>query len=229
MTVGENTGVIAVVAAHNEAERLAATLAGLREAFAGVALWVADDGSRDGTAAVARAAGADVLSTGSRLGKGEAMTRAVSHALACEDGDPVVLLCDGDLGASSRLLAPLVEAVCAGEADLAVASFSRRRGGGFGAALGFARWAVRRRCGSNAKAPLSGQRAVRSDRLGALLPFADGYGMEAAMTIDAVRAGLRVREIELDLEHRATGRTPAGFAHRARQLFDCARACAARR
>ncbi len=48
------------------------------------------------------------------------------------------------------------------------------------------------------------------------------------MTIDAMRAGHRVLEVELDLSHRATGRTPAGFAHRARQLVDFARAYAAR-
>jgi hypothetical protein len=52
--------------------------------------------------------------------------------------------------------------------------------------------------------------------------------MEIGITIDAVRAGYRVREIELDLEHRATGRTLGGFAHRARQLVDFARVYLAR-
>jgi hypothetical protein len=49
------------------------------------------------------------------------------------------------------------------------------------------------------------------------------------MTIDAVRAGKRVVEVVLDRSHRATRRTPAGFAHRARQLLDCLRAYLARR
>ena len=40
------------------------------------------------------------------------------------------------------------------------------------------------------------------------------------MTIDALRAGLDVREVELELEHRATGRDAAGFVHRGRQLRD---------
>ena len=57
-----------------------------------------------------------------------------------------------------------------------------------------------------------------------MLPFAPGFGMETAMTIDALRAGLRLVEVELPLEHRATGRTPAGFLHRARQLRDVMRA-----
>ena len=61
------------------------------------------------------------------------------------------------------------------------------------------------------------------------LPFARGFGMEIGMTIDAVRAGHRVSEIELDLCHRASRRTLAGFAHRARQLADFVRVYEARR
>ena len=62
-----------------------------------------------------------------------------------------------------------------------------------------------------------------------MLPFAQGFGMEIGMTIDAVRAGCRVAEVELDLAHRATGRTPAGFVHRGRQLLDFVRVYLARR
>jgi hypothetical protein len=53
--------------------------------------------------------------------------------------------------------------------------------------------------------------------------------MELGMTLDAARAGLSIVEVELDLEHRATGASPAGFAHRARQLAHAARAYRARR
>ena len=74
--------------------------------------------------------------------------------------------------------------------------------------------------------PASGRCVSRPLR--ELLPFADGWGMETGMTIDAVRAGHRLREIELPLEHRITGRTPAGFLHRARQLRDIRRAVHAR-
>jgi hypothetical protein len=49
------------------------------------------------------------------------------------------------------------------------------------------------------------------------------------MTVDAVRAGYRVAEIELELEHRATGRTFGGFAHRGAQLRDFVHAWRERR
>ena len=40
------------------------------------------------------------------------------------------------------------------------------------------------------------------------------------MTVDALRAGLQLEEVELELEHRATVRDLAGFVHRGRQLRD---------
>ena len=49
------------------------------------------------------------------------------------------------------------------------------------------------------------------------------------MTIDAARAGARVGEIDLDLSHRATGRTLGGFLHRGRQLIDFVRVYFSRR
>ena len=219
-----------VVAARNEADRVGETVAALRGAFPEAAIWVADDASTDGTAEAAMAAGAQVVSRRRPHGKGANVTAAVEAALSVSSPPALVLLCDGDLGASRG------PARSAGRGGARRASATSRspssrsaRGGGFGVALGFARWAVRRLCGAEAAAPISGQRALRVDALRATLPFARGYGMEVGMTVDAVRAGYRLREYELDLAHRATGRSLAGFAHRARQLADFARVYLQRR
>jgi glycosyltransferase involved in cell wall biosynthesis len=228
-TAAATSGPLVIVAAHNEANRIGHTLEALSDAFPEAAVWVADDASRDGTAGIATEEGASVVSQARSLGKGTSVTLTASTALDQAPSPGVVLLCDADLGASARELRRLVEAVEGGECDLAVGAFRDRVGGGFGIALGFARWAIQRRCGYRAKAPISGQRAMPGDVLRGVLPFAKGYGMEAAMTIDAVRAGHRVQEIDLDLEHRATGRSLAGFAHRGRQLIDIARAYRSRR
>jgi glycosyltransferase involved in cell wall biosynthesis len=218
-----------IVAARNEADRIGETLAALRGALPGASLWVADDASTDGTPEAAMAAGAQVVSRGRPHGKGANVGAAAEAALSADPAPELVLLCDGDLGASAAELAPLVAAVERDECDLAVAAFSRRVGGGFGIALGFARWATWRRCGLEAQAPISGQRAMRAGVLRDVLPFARGYGMEVGMTIDAVRAGYRLREYELDLSHRATGRSLAGFGHRGRQLLDFGRVYLSRR
>jgi glycosyltransferase involved in cell wall biosynthesis len=218
--------VALIVAAHEEGDRIASTLAALARAFPGVALWVADDGSRDATGAIAASCGAEVVRSERVVGKGQAMTLAARRALSAHPGGgrEVFVLCDGDLGDSAELLGPLAAAVAADEADLAVAVFARSVGGGFGLALGFAAWAIRRACGLRPSAPISGQRALSRVTLLEVLPFAAGYGMEMGMTIDAARAGRRVVEIELDLSHRATGRTLGGFLHRGRQLLDFVRA-----
>lgn len=209
-----------IVAARNEADRIGETVHALREAFPDAPVWVADDASEDGTSERAMAAGAQVVRRGNPHGKGANVGAAAEAMLSDGTLPAIVLLCDGDLSTSAARLAPLVSAVEAGECDLAVAAFANRVGGGFGLALGFARWAIKRRCGFEATAPISGQRAMRTEVLCAVLPFATGYGMELGMTVDAVRAGYRVSEYELDLSHRATTRSFAGFLHRGKQLRD---------
>jgi glycosyltransferase involved in cell wall biosynthesis len=225
-----------IVAAYNEADRIGATLEALARAFPGAPLWVADDSSTDRTREIARVAGARVVRSERVIGKGAAVTQAALEALndasTFEQGSgqsTVFVLCDGDLGESAAQLGALAEAVRRGDTDVAVAAFARRVGGGFGLAVGFARWAIRRRCGLETTAPISGQRALSARAMRDVLPFAPDFAMELCMTIDAVRAGHRVAELELELTHRSTGRTLAGFAHRARQLLDFVRAYLARR
>jgi glycosyltransferase involved in cell wall biosynthesis len=227
---------LVIVTAHNEADRIAATLAALALAFPDAPVFLADDGSADATPDIAAARGAFVVRSERVIGKGGAATlaarEALRHALVHagdEDAQSIFVLCDGDLGESAAELRALAEAIRRGDTDMAVAAFARRVGGGIGLALAFARWAILRRCGLRTTAPMSGQRALCVRALQDALPFAHGFGMEVGITIDAVRAGHRVAEIELDLAHRATGRTPAGFAHRAHQLADIARVYLARR
>ena len=214
-----------MVSAYNEADRLGETLAALREAFPGARLVVADDHSRDATPDVARAAGAELVRAPRHLGKGGANTLAIEQLT---EGSTLVL-CDGDLGASASELPRLVEALERDEGDLAVATFARRVGGGFGVAVGFSRWAIRRKTGLEPRAPISGQRALKPQVVSAVVPFAPGFGMETAMTIDAHRAGFRLVEVELPLEHRATGRSVGGFVHRFRQLLAFVRVYVSRR
>lgn len=251
-SVGAVSDLAVIVAARNEADRIGATLQALRKTFPGAGIWVADDASSDGTAEEAMRHGAKVVSRGRPHGKGanvtaaaEAMlselgTSAPGVASSTSSGDPtvdaggqravdVVLLCDGDLGGSATQLAPLAAAVTHGDCDLAIAAFAKRVGGGFGIALKFSGWTTKRLGGVELGAPISGQRALQASALPGLLPFARGYGMETAMNIDAARAGLRIREVELDLVHRATGRTLGGFVHRARQLLDFIRVYMGRR
>jgi glycosyltransferase involved in cell wall biosynthesis len=222
---------VIIVTAHEEADRIADTVAALRDAFPDGRIVVADDGSTDDTAAAAARAGAEVVRSERNLGKGGIATLAARSVLhrAWEPEPPVFLLADGDLADSARHLPALVETVRRGDADLAIAGFATKVGGGIGAAKGFARWAIRRRCGLETTSPISGQRALSGAAFRVSVPFAHAFGMEIGMTVDVVRAGLVVREVELPLTHRATGKTLRGFLHRGRQLKDFLRVYVSRR
>ena len=201
-----------LVAARDEEELIGETVAALRDAFPGADIVVADDGSRDATAARAAQAGARVHSF-ARRGKGQALTLAERQ---CADG--ALLLCDADLRGDLR---PLVDRVRApGGSDLAVAAFARPVGGGLGIAKSVARRLIELRGGRRMREPLSGQRALTARAREVLFPVAAGFGVETRMMIDALRGGLAVEEVALDLEHRPTGRDARGFAHRGRQLLE---------
>jgi hypothetical protein len=202
-----------LVAARDEAEWITSTVEELRRAFPEAELIVADDGSRDQTAAVAERMGARVLRLPAR-GKGQALSLAERRARAGP-----VLVCDADLAGSLR---PLTKA----DAELAIAVFAEPRpAGGFGIARRAAGALIATLSGYRPREPLSGQRLFGAEAREACFPLAAGFGCEVRSTIDAVRAGLRVEEVELTLRHRPTGRTPAGFLHRGRQLLDALLAC----
>ena len=201
-----------LVAARDEERSIGDTVRAIRKALPDAEVIVADDGSRDDTAAVAERAGAAVVRL-PRLGKGQALSLAEREARL-----GVLLLCDADLDGDVR---PLLDA----GADLAIAAFAERQGGGFGIAKRAAQALIRLRSGFEAREPLSGQRALSPRARAACFPTAPGFGCEVRMTIDGARQGLRLTELELPLRHRATGRDAPGFAHRARQLLDAALAC----
>jgi hypothetical protein len=204
--------VAVLVAARDEEAAITQTVESLKETFPGIEVIVADDGSRDGTAEAAQRAGAQVLRLPAR-GKGQALTLA-------ERAAPVgrVLLIDADLEGD---LAPLARA----DGDLAIAAFAERQSGGFGIAKRAGRSLIRALSGYTPREPLSGQRVLSQEAREACFPLAAGFGCEVRMTVDAVRAGLQVSELELPLNHRASGRDVAGFAHRGRQLVDAFLAC----
>jgi hypothetical protein len=196
-----------LVAARDEEERIATTIASLRSQFPGSEIVVSDDGSRDRTAELAARAGATVV-RGPRLGKGEAVNAAERVA-----PPGPLLLCDADLEGD---VSPLAET----RADVAIAVFRERAGGGFGVAKSAARGLIRAASGFDAAEPLSGQRFLSERARAACFPLARGFGCELRMTLDAVRAGLKVEELSLPLKHRATRRDAVGFAHRGWQLLD---------
>jgi glycosyltransferase involved in cell wall biosynthesis len=235
MSAGSQAGDVAVViAARNEADRIAATVAAAA-GLAGVGLVVVvDDGSRDGTAAVARRGGAAVMRHARNRGKGAAMETGAEAVRLIDqrerrDHPRHLLFLDADLGDTAEQAGPLTDPVVAGTADMTIAFFAATvKLGGHGLVVGLSGAGIRRATGWQPRQPLNGQRCLTRAAFEAARPLAHGWGVETALTIDLLRKGLRITEVEVNLAHRATGAGLRGQLHRAHQLTDVARALAVR-
>ncbi|HEY1620633.1 MAG TPA: glycosyltransferase [Streptosporangiaceae bacterium] len=140
-----------------------------------------------------------------------------------------LLFLDADLGESAAAAGPLVEPVRQGTADMTIAVFTDRvRKGGFGIVTTTSGAGIERATGWRPAQPLNGQRCLTRAAFEAALPLAHGWGIETGLTIDLMRRGMRITEVEVPLAHRATGTDWRSQWHRARQLTDVAYALAVR-
>ena len=202
----------------------------------GVALViVVDDGSTDGTATAARLAGALVTRHRRNRGKGAAMETGAEAAGLLDqrehrDRPRHLLFLDADLAGTAALAGPLIDPVLAGRADMTIAVFATTvKLGGHGLVVGLSGAGIRRATGWQPAQPLNGQRCLTRAAFEAARPLAHGWGVETGLTIDLLRKGMRVTEVEVELAHRATGTGMRAQLHRAHQLTDVAWALAARR
>lgn len=204
-----------VIPAYNEAERIRETVEAARSIPGVVQVVVVDDGSRDGTGALAREAGGEVVTLAENQGKGEALTAGIARATG-----QIILLLDADLGTSAAQAQALVIPLLGGRVDMTVASFPRtKRPAGLGLTMALARYGTWALTGLSLTAPLSGQRAFTKKALQTLSPLLPGFGVEVGFNIRAVRRGLRIQEVPLNMEHTVTGWDLRGFRHRARQFW----------
>ena len=229
------TGDLAVIIpAFDEEARIAATVEAATKIAGADLVLVVDDGSADATARLAREAGAIVARHGRNRGKGAAMETGAATLAAIEAREGrteprLLLFLDGDLADSAVNAAVLAEPVRSGEVGMTIATLPPQPGGGHGFVVRLARDGIRSAVGFEARQPLSGQRCLSRAAFEAALPLARGFGAEVGLTVDVLRAGYRIAEVEADLRHRVTGADLAAQLHRARQYRDVALALAARR
>lgn len=224
-------GVVAIVPAKDEAERITATIDALTALPEVLTVVVVDDGSTDDTSELARDAGAYVTRHSRNRGKAQALMTGLRYAAELGYDRNPALFVDADLAESAAALGVLTEPVLAGEADLTIANLPPQQtaGGGSGRVVRLARKGIADRTGFEAQQPLSGQRCITPSAVVASMPFAAGWGVEVGMTIDVLDAGLRVREVPVDLHHRVTGTDLRAVLHRAAQYRDVMRALRKRR
>jgi len=226
--------VAVIIPARNEADRIAATVVAATKLAGADIVVVVDDGSTDRTAALAASAGARVIRHARNRGKAAAIETGAEAVRLIEAEEPAsgprhLLFLDADLADSAADAGPLVEPVRAGTADMTIAVFTTRvRNGGFGIVTTTAGAGIERATGWRPAQPLNGQRCLTRAAFTAALPLAPGWGAETGMTIDLLRKGLRITEVEVPLSHRATGKDWRSQLHRLHQLADVTRALAVR-
>ena len=220
------TRIVMLIPAFNEGDLIGETVKAAL-AMPGIdEVVVIDDGSEDETPFIAYDEGATVIQMDANGGKGAALNRALAETQA-----DIYLMIDADLGPSAAETHRLLEPVLANQADMSIAVMRAPDGhkGGFGFVMKLARWAVRKHGGMVLHAPISGQRAIRRELLDDIGGFEKGFGVETALTIDALRKGYRIVEVPLPLTHRLSGRDWNGFVHRGRQFVDILQAVWRRR
>jgi len=235
MSDGSRSGEVAVVIpARNEFDRIQDTVTAAA-GLADVALVVVvDDGSQDGTEAAAQRAGAIVMRHARNRGKGAAMETGAEAVRLLDqregrDQPRHLLFLDADLAGTAAKAGPLIDPVLSGAADMTIAVFAATvKLGGHGLVTGLAGAGIQRATGWRPAQPLNGQRCLTRMAFEMARPLAPGWGVETALTIDLLRKGLRVTEVEVQLAHRATGTGLGAQLHRAHQLTGVARALARR-
>ena len=163
---------------------------------------VADNGSRDRTAEVARAAGARVVSE-PRRGYG----RACLAGIAAADRPAVFAFLDGDRSDYPAQLEDVVAPISEGRADMVIGSrnLGRRQSGAhpWHAVLGTKACVAFMNATSGSRATDLGPfRAITAEALGRLEMSDPNYGWTVEMQIKAARAGLRVVEVPVDYRPR---------------------------
>jgi glycosyltransferase involved in cell wall biosynthesis len=212
--------VSVIIPAYNEADRIADTVRAVKTIPQVDEMIVVDDGSSDNTAEVASLDGVRVIRQPQNRGKGEALTAGVAAAA----GD-VLMFLDADLGETAQHAGALLEPVLKGELDMTIAVLPpAQRKGGAGFVLRAAQEGIKQATGFEATAPLSGQRALTRDLMNRIGKIESGFGVEVALTIDALQAGARVGEVPVPFHHRETGRDWRSVLHRAKQWWHVKRA-----
>ncbi len=198
-------GVAAVIPTLNEAETIAGAIASIPRDLVDEII-VADSSSRDGTAAIAQAAGARVV-TLTDHGYGRA---CAAGAAAAGAGCGIILFLDGDGADRADLAALLVAPIRAGTHDFVIGS--RVRGVREPGSMNWHQVLAGRLAGRLMSSlygvrytDMCAFRAIRRDALDRLGLRETTYGWNIEMQMKAARAGLRILELPVPYRRRAGG------------------------
>lgn len=215
-----NKKIVIVVPAYNEEKNIGETIEGLKNIDIIDDIVVVDDGSTDNTKAILSTLDVKVISLGTNYGKGYAMKKAIEE-IECD----IIGFVDGDVGITSFEMEKLIRPVLFDEADFSIArfpsaSYNVNIKGGFGLVKNLAKRGVFFFTGILMDTSLSGQRVYKKEVVDKMKYIPNNYGIEVAMTVQAIKNGYNFKEIPVNMTHRYTDRSLKGFKHRGKQFID---------
>lgn len=198
--LAKDVGVI--IPAYNEESRLADTLNALKKIALIKDILVVDDGSWDGTGAIATEQGVKLLTLHKNHGKGYALKEGIEHL-----NNSIIAFLDADIGETAKEVIKLIYPLLEDKADATIGKIAFMTGkGGFGLVKGLSQNAFKSLTGTECVSVLSGQRAFKREALDKSFLNYKGYGIEFGMTVDLAKRNLRILEVPIDINHRVTGR-----------------------
>ncbi|MEO7117768.1 MAG: glycosyltransferase [Candidatus Limnocylindrales bacterium] len=221
-SAGPLGGVLVVIPAFDEAASLPAVLDEIPRQVAGLDTHVllVDDGSTDGTGAIARERGLRVVQHIVRSGQSAALQ--TGYLVAEQLGALVVVTMDADGQHDPTQIERLVQPIVNGDLDFVIGSrimgeYHREAGrGGALRSMGVGTYTRITNVlgGTNITDIASGFRGIRASKLAAIA-FAEDQFHNPELLMGAVRQGLRVGEVPITIRRRTAGVTkkPSTFRY----------------
>lgn len=208
--------ITAIIPAYNEQAHIEKTIRALKDLRPVNQVIVVDDGSNDRTSDIlSQISDIEVVKNNRNYGKGYSVKKALDHT---RNGH--VLLIDADLGESASEAEKMISALNRTDTVMIIGALPNPSvKGGIGIVKTLSRSSLYLLTAQDVPMLLSGQRLLPVHFIKSLdLP--DRFGLEFKLTLEAIKKGVKIIEIPVDMQHRETANNIRGFWHRGRQCAD---------
>ena len=206
------TKITAILPAYNEEVSIGSVVLNTKKYVGSII--VVDDGSTDNTVEIAELAGAQVICHSSNKGKGAALKTGFEAAKSSE----IIITMDSDAQHDPKEIPKLIAPIINGEAD--IVNGSRYINGNKKDTPSYRRVgqtvldrATNLGSGLDITDSQSGFRAFARHAIPAFRFSSVDFGIESEMLTDAANAGLRIKEVEINVRYDVDGSTKNPLTH----------------
>ena len=206
------TKITAILPAYNEEVSIGSVVLNTKKYVGNII--VIDDGSTDNTVEIAELAGAQVIRHSSNKGKGAALKTGFEAVKSSE----IIITMDSDAQHDPREIPKLIAPIINGEAD--IVNGSRYINGNKKDTPSYRRVgqtvldrATNLGSGLDITDSQSGFRAFARHAIPAFRFNSTDFGIESEMLTDAANAGLRIKEVEINVRYDVDGSTKNPLSH----------------